>query len=96
MMLYVYIYLIIVSVLGIFLTLYDKDAAASKKRIISEKAFFLLSILGATLPIYFSMKTIRHKTRHKRFMIGLPVIFVLQMTLFFYLLHLGVIQKFLI
>ncbi len=83
MMLYVYIYLIVISVLGVFITIYDKNAAVEKRRRISERAFFLMSILGATLPIYFTMRTIHHKTRHKRFMIGLPIIFVAQLILLY-------------
>ena len=36
-----------------------------------------LGALGGALPMYVTMRIIRHKTKHKKFMIGLPVFAVI-------------------
>ena len=54
---------------------------------ISEKALFILALLGGSVAEYFTMRLIRHKTLHKRFMIGLPVIIIIQLILIFILIY---------
>ena len=78
---YVLICLALISIVGVFVTAYDKLASIGGKRRISEKTIFLLSFLGGSVFIYITMKIIRHKTLHKRFMIGLPCIIILQIAL---------------
>lgn len=68
------LYFIILAVISTIVTVYDKSAAKLNKRRISEKALFATAAIGGALPMFITMKTLRHKTRHKRFMLGLPVI----------------------
>lgn len=70
-------YLIIITITGIVLTVYDKSAAIRKKQRIPEKTLMALGFFGPALPIYITMQKIHHKTKHKKFMIGLPVFFLL-------------------
>ena len=76
---YILIYFVAISLITIIVTAYDKKAAkkCSKHRV-PEKILFLLAILGGSLAEYLTMLKIRHKTKHKRFMIGLPIIILLQ------------------
>jgi uncharacterized membrane protein YsdA (DUF1294 family) len=68
--------------LTVILTIYDKIAAKKRpKHRISEAMLILLALLGGALAEYVVMKLIRHKTRHKKFMIGLPVIIFLHILL---------------
>ncbi len=69
------------SVLAVCLTVYDKYAAAKKRCRIPEKTLFLVSLCGGSLAMYITMLVIRHKTKHKRFMLGLPVIALAQAVL---------------
>ncbi|MBR6619698.1 MAG: DUF1294 domain-containing protein [Clostridia bacterium] len=71
------LYFIILAVISTIFTVYDKSAAKLNKRRISEKALFIVAAIGGALPMFITMKTIRHKTRHKRFMLGLPVIILI-------------------
>ena len=87
---YVLIYFGIISLFGVLITIYDKLAAMGGKRRISEKNIFLLSFLGGALSIYITMKAIRHKTLHKRFMIGLPCIIIFQIVFCFLIWHLTI------
>lgn len=79
------IYFVIISFVSIFLTIYDKLAAIHSKRRIRERTLFIISIMGGSLLMYITMLSVRHKTRRKNFMIGIPAIILLQ-ALFFYLI----------
>lgn len=70
------IWLIVINVISVIICIADKIKAKKHKRRISEKTLFLLSFLGGALFMYITMRLIRHKTLHKKFMIGLPVIII--------------------
>jgi len=72
------IYFLIISFYSIMLTCSDKRLAKKGGRRVPEKRLFGAALLGGALAMYITMRTIRHKTLHKRFMIGLPVIIILQ------------------
>ena len=70
-----YVYFCIISVIAVIVTVYDKYAA--KKRPgerVPEKKLFFVAFLGGAIFMLATMLIIRHKTLHKRFMIGLPAI----------------------
>ena len=75
---YILIYLIFVNLIGIFLCTKDKCAAKKGKWRVKENTFITLCLFGGSIGIYLCMKGIRHKTKHKKFMIGIPLIMVLQ------------------
>ena len=82
------IYLIVISILSVFVTIKDKAAAKADERRIPEKALFFLAIMGGSLAMFITMRKIRHKTRHAKFMFGIPAIMLLQVAIivaFFYL-----------
>ena len=84
-MIYYIIYFAAISLVSVIVTVYDKKAAKSGKRRIRESTLMLLSALGGSLAMYITMKKIRHKTKHKKFMIGIPIIMVIQIALIAYL-----------
>ena len=69
------------SLLAVCLTVYDKYAAKRKKARVPEKTLFITALFGGSLAMYIGMLVIRHKTKHKRFMVGLPVIALAQAAL---------------
>lgn len=80
---YLAVYLIAVSCLAAVLTVYDKIISKTKrsrggKHRIPENVLLFTGIIGGAAAEYLTMKLIRHKTRHRSFMIGLPVIIVIQ------------------
>ena len=75
------IYLFVINFAGVLAVLLDKHRARRGKWRIPEKTLFLLAGLGGTPGVYLTMRAIRHKTLHKRFMIGLPAIFIAQAAL---------------
>ncbi len=84
-MIYYITYFAAISLISVIVTVYDKKAAKIGKRRIRESTLMLLSLLGGSLAMYITMKKIRHKTKHKKFMIGIPVIMVIQISLIAYL-----------
>ena len=75
---YIAIYLVIISIVAIVLTLKDKRAAKRNAWRVEEKLLFFVSAIGGSLAMLLTMKAVRHKTHHKRFMVGIPVIIILQ------------------
>ena len=72
-------YAAVISLVTVIVTVYDKIAAKKRpKHRIRENTLLLLAVLGGCPAEYVTMLLIRHKTRHKKFMIGLPVIILLE------------------
>lgn len=80
-------WLIFINIIAIFITIWDKRAAINGAWRIPEKTLFVLCLLGGCPGMYLTMRIIRHKTLHKRFMIGIPLIFVIQLALYFAVSH---------
>ncbi|MBQ2766543.1 MAG: DUF1294 domain-containing protein [Clostridia bacterium] len=74
-----YLWLMVISAVAIVVTIYDKIAAKKLPgRRTPEKILFLIACLGGSVAMYATMQLIRHKTQHKRFMIGIPLIITAQ------------------
>lgn len=65
----------------------DKFKATKGKWRIPESTLLLLAVLGGSIGAWLGMRVWRHKTQHKKFKYGIPVIFILQVALCFYLLY---------
>lgn len=76
---YFIIYILCISLVTAIITAYDKRAAKKyPKHRVPENVLLMLAIAGGSVAELLTMLKIRHKTKHKKFMIGLPVIIVLQ------------------
>lgn len=67
------IYLVLTGLVAIIITVADKSAAKRGKWRVPEATLMLIGLFGGALPMFVTMKTIRHKTKHMKFMIGLPL-----------------------
>ena len=88
---YIILYLIVISFISAVVCIYDK-LISKKNRVelrVPEKTLLLLSVIGGSVAMYVTMKIVHHKTKHAKFMIGIPVIILLQAALvacYFYFL----------
>lgn len=76
----VIIYFAIISLISAIVCIYDK-AVSKRNKVelrIPERRLLLLSVLGGSVAMLLTMLLIRHKTRHAKFMIGIPLIIALQ------------------
>ncbi len=78
---YVLFYLLAVNLIGAALVALDKWKARRNRWRVPEKTLFLFCFLGGCPGVYGMMRLCRHKTLHKRFMWGIPAIFLLQLVL---------------
>lgn len=73
------IYLIVMTVIAVAVAIHDKRAAERSKFRVPESTLMTLGALSGCVGIYACMKIIHHKTRKPKFMIGLPVIFFIEL-----------------
>lgn len=71
-------YLLAINLLAFMMFFTDKAKARKAKWRISEKSLLMVSLLGGSLGAFIGMKFFRHKTKHKLFTIGLPLILLVQ------------------
>ena len=72
-------YLAVISLVSVVVCIYDKIAAKHNPRHRTrESTLLLLSALGGSVAMFLTMQLIRHKTKHAKFMVGIPVIILLQ------------------
>ena len=76
--------LLFVNSLGFLLMYLDKKYAKEEKRRIKERTLFLTAILFGSFGILAGMYKFRHKTLHKKFTIGIPLIIVAQIIFVLY------------
>ena len=72
-------YLIVINATGLFIMLLDKHNAIHSLRRIPERSLLLVALMGGSFGSLCGMYLFRHKTRHLKFSLGLPVIFVIQL-----------------
>lgn len=72
------IYLILINITGFAVMGIDKWKARKQAWRISEKTLFLISILGGSIGSIAGMYTFHHKTKHWYFVIGMPLILIVQ------------------
>ena len=73
------IYVAIISLISVIITVYDKHAAKKHPdRRVPEARLMLFSALGGSVCMYITMQLIRHKTKHIKFMLGIPLIMIAQ------------------
>ena len=66
----------------------DKLKAKKAKWRISEATLLLLAVIGGSIGAWLGLQVWRHKTQHKKFFIGIPMILTLQVIATVYLLSL--------
>lgn len=75
------IYLAIINVITFFVYGIDKWKAKRAKWRIPESTLLGMAALGGSIGAWLGMKTWHHKTRHKKFMFGIPLILCAQIAL---------------
>ena len=78
MMVFVRFWLLFINLCGAAVTVHDKRAAVRGAWRVSERTLFAVCLLGGCPGVYLAMRLVRHKTRHRRFMWGIPAIFAVQ------------------
>lgn len=73
-----FIYLAVVNALTFCLYGIDKRRARRSRWRISEATLLWLAVLGGSLGAWLGMRAWHHKTQHKKFRYGIPLIIIAQ------------------
>ncbi|MGM9777156.1 MAG: DUF1294 domain-containing protein [Prevotella sp.] len=79
-------YLLAVNIATFFLYGIDKYKARKGRWRISEATLLLMAVFGGSIGAWAGMRLWHHKTMHKKFKYGIPIIIIIQVTLAVYLL----------
>ena len=80
------IYLIVINIIGFLIMFIDKQKAKKGAWRIPEKTIFIITALGGGIGTIAGMYLFRHKTQKLNFIIGLPLITILEILLAIYYL----------
>ena len=78
-------YLLAVNIATFFLYGIDKYKARKGRWRISEATLLLMAVIGGSIGAWAGMRLWHHKTMHKKFKYGIPIIIILQVTIAVYL-----------
>ena len=77
------IYLIIMNIIAFIVYGIDKWKAQRNRWRISEKMLLFIAVIGGSVGALAGMYTFHHKTLHKKFTIGVPLILAIQVMIFY-------------
>lgn len=73
-----YLYFLVINIIGIALMGIDKSKAKRKAWRIPEKTLLLCALFGGSAGVWIGMYLFHHKTKHWQFVVGVPLILILQ------------------
>lgn len=82
---YYAIFLLVLNAGSFWLVGWDKYKARKNKWRIPERRFFILGLFGGAPGVYIGMQLFRHKTQHRKFTIGIPLLIILNLISGYYL-----------
>ena len=74
------LYFFTINALGFLLMLVDKHKARKNRWRIPEATLMGVAALGGCIGSLIGMYTARHKTKHPKFTVGIPLILIVQLT----------------
>lgn len=78
-------YLFIINIIAFIIVYIDKQKAKKKQWRIKESTIILISIIGGSIGTYLSMYSFRHKTKHLKFTLGIPIIILIQLSTYIFI-----------
>ena len=79
------IYFLEINIVTLLLCAIDKACARRNAWRVPEATLLLCAALGGAGSLLLGMLLLRHKTKHKKFYIGVPLILLLQFSAMFFL-----------
>lgn len=74
----IFVYLGLISLIAVAVTVADKIKAKKHRWRVKESTLLIIAALGGSVAMLITMLLIRHKTRHAKFMVGIPLIIAAQ------------------
>ncbi|MFL0267602.1 DUF1294 domain-containing protein [Candidatus Clostridium radicumherbarum] len=80
---FILVYLIAINIFGIYIMYLDKRKAKKGYWRVPEATLFMVAAIFGSLGVLIGMKLFHHKTKHLKFVIGIPAILILQVYLIY-------------
>ena len=77
-------YFILINLIGAVINIIDKRRARNNQWRVKESTLWTVALLGGAPLSYAAMKAVRHKTKHTSFMVGMPILALLDTAVFLY------------
>ena len=81
---YLIYYLLVINAATFIIYGIDKDKAKKAKWRISEATLLTMAAVGGSIGAWLGMKAWHHKTQHRKFKYGVPIILLIQIALIIY------------
>lgn len=81
-------YLLLINAVSFLLMLVDKQKARKNLWRIPESTLLTSAALGGSIGMLMGMYTVRHKTKHLKFTLGVPAILIAQIAICLWILSL--------
>lgn len=81
------IYLVLINLVTFVVYGMDKRRAVKRKWRIPEKTLLMLAAAGGSVGALAGIYGFRHKTKHMKFVVGVPVILIVQIGTFLILIY---------
>jgi uncharacterized membrane protein YsdA (DUF1294 family) len=81
-----WIYCILINIIGIYIMYSDKEKAKHGQYRIPEATLWRIAIIGGAIGTTIGMHWFRHKTKHMAFKFGFPVLAIIDIGLLFLIL----------
>ena len=78
-------YLLAVNIASFLLYSIDKYKAKKGKWRVSEATLLMMAVIGGSIGAWAGMRLWHHKTMHKKFKYGIPIIIIMQIAVCVYL-----------
>ena len=85
---YLLTYIVIINLLGFASMYIDKKRAINSRHRIKESTLWTIALAGGAIGSSIGMKRFRHKTKHKSFTVGFPLLAFIDVALFVYVMYL--------
>ena len=81
---YFTIYLLLINAAGLLLMLIDKQRAKKNQWRIRESTLIGMAIIGGSVGVFLGMRMFRHKTKHTKFVVGVPILMAVHLGMLVY------------
>ena len=80
------IYFVIINILGFAIMGIDKNRAKKNQWRVKEKTLFLIAGIGGSVGSILGIRYFHHKTKHLKFIVGMPFLLFLHICILIYLI----------
>lgn len=84
---YIGLYAILINMIGFIWMGVDKKKSTHHKWRISERRFFITAALGGAVGVRLGMTVFHHKTKHSKFVYGIPALILFNLALYGYIIY---------